>query len=196
MRYNRFRTLVLNTDGIPLAIVSWKRAIILLFDERVQQLDFYAGYKVHDGKGRGYPIPAVVMRKKYIRRDYRFAPFSKKNVFIRDHLTCQYCGNIFGPRELTFDHVIPRSKWRKEWGAPTCWENIVTCCIPCNRKKDNKACEQAKMFPIMPPIRPNYTEFFLGLTPWKSDIPPEWGPYLQNLPLFRGLKYYGQEITV
>lgn len=157
-----------------------------MMEGRVQQLDFYANQKIHDGKGRAYPVPAVVMKMKYVRRDYRHAPFCKKNIFLRDELTCQYCGVKFQPKELTFDHVIPRSKWT-ESGTPTCWENIVTCCLECNRKKANKTCEQARMFPIRKPVKPENGELFLGLSPWREKIPPEWTLYLKHLPLFRGL---------
>lgn len=195
MRHS-FRTLVLNADGRPLTIVSWKRAIILLAEGRVQQIDFYAGHKIHDTKGRAYPIPAVVLKNQYVKRDYRHAPFCKKNIFLRDSLTCQYCGIRYEPKELTFDHVIPRSKWNREKdGTPTCWENIVTCCLWCNRKKSNQTCEQARMYPITKPIRPDYGELFLGLSPWRDKIPREWIPYLRYLPLFKGLQY-GQEATV
>jgi len=31
---------------------------------------------------------------------------------------------------LTFDHVVPVAQ-----GGRKDWENIVTCCIPCNRRK-------------------------------------------------------------
>lgn len=184
-----FRTLVLNADGRPLTIISWKRAITLLAEERVQQLDFYAGHKIHDTKGRAYPVPAVVMKTQYVRRDYRHAPFCKKNVFLRDDLTCQYCGDKCEVRDLTFDHVVPRSKWDKSKGSPTCWENIVTSCVWCNRVKGDKSCEQAKMFPINKPTRPDHGELFLGISPWKDKIPKEWTPYLQYLPRFKSLQH-------
>lgn len=184
----KYRTLVLNADGRPLVVISWKRAIILLAEEIVQQLDFYPGKKIYDTKGRAYPIPAVVIKTKYVRRNYHNTPFNKKNIYIRDSLTCQYCGQKFPRSQLTLDHVIPRSKWTKAHGeTPTCWENIVTACITCNSTKSNKTCEQAKMFPINTPIRPNYTELFLGISPW-DRFPKEWEPYLQYSPLFKKIQ--------
>jgi 5-methylcytosine-specific restriction endonuclease McrA len=193
MKTNHRRTLVLNADYMPLTIISWQRAIVLLIEDRVHQVDFYKDDKIRDGHGRCYPIPAVVARKDYIKRDSRHAPFCKKNIFIRDQLTCAYCNRRFEPRHLTFDHVIPRSKWGGQ-GSPTCWENIVTCCLWCNRKKANKSCKDANMFPIKYPVRPAYGELFLGLSPWRDNIPEEWIPHLQYLPLFRGL--HGQEAKV
>jgi len=180
------KTLVLNADGMPLTVVSWKRAIRLVYEDRVHQIDFYANIKIHDGKGRAYPVPAVVMKREYIRRNYTYAPFSKKNIFIRDQLCCQYCGWKYEPRHLTLDHVIPKSRWDKVRGLSTCWENIVACCQSCNKKKDNKTCEESGMFPINMPVRPAYADMFLGMNPWHDRVPHEWMPYLKNLPLFKG----------
>jgi 5-methylcytosine-specific restriction endonuclease McrA len=195
---HKYRTLVLNADYIPLTIVSWQRAIVLEMDGRAYMLDFYKCDKIRDGHGHCYPIPAVIASRKHIKRDYRFAPFCRKNILIRDSLTCQYCGNAFDPKQLTLDHVIPRSRWDKDRnGSPTIWENIVTCCLKCNGKKANKTCEQAKMYPITKPVRPPYGEMFLGLSPWKENIPHEWLPFLQNLPLFKGInQHVKQEAAV
>lgn len=182
-----YRTLVLNADYLPLTIIGWQRAIVLIMENRVTQLDFYKNDSIKDGHGREYPIPAVVASHKYIRRDYRHAPFCKKNIYIRDVLTCAYCQKQFDTKHLTFDHVIPRSIWKNiRQGTPTCWENIVTCCLWCNRKKGNKTCEQARMFPYKTPVCPPYGEMFLGLAPWKDSVPPEWNPYIKNIPLFKG----------
>ncbi len=182
------RTLVLNADYRPLTIVTWQRAISLVMEERVTQLDFYSDRKIRDGRGRLYPIPAVVALNKYIRRDIRFAPFCRKNVFLRDMMVCQYCTKQYAATELTFDHVVPRSKWEDSGRSPTCWENIVTCCRRCNVQKADKSCKDAKMFPMKEPVRPPYGEMFLGLSPWRDTIPNEWIPYLQSLPSFKGIQ--------
>lgn len=192
----QYKTLILNADYRPLTIVSWQRAIVLEMDGRVQMLDFYKCDSIRDGHGRQYPIPAVMASTKYIKRDFRHAPFCKKNIFLRDSLTCQYCRQQFEAKNLTFDHVIPRTVWNKtRQGSPTTWENIVTCCVWCNRKKADKTCEQAKMFPLHAPIRPSYGELFLGLSPWRDSIPSEWLPYLANLPLFKSINHVKQEAT-
>lgn len=194
MKKNHLRTLVLNADYLPLTIISWQRSIVLLLEDRVHQLDFYKNDAIKDGHGRQYPIPAVVALRKYVRREARTAPFCRKNVLIRDALVCQYCVTRFDPSELTFDHVVPRSKWKGQ-DSPTCWENIVTCCLWCNRRKGNKTCQEARMFPVKTPVKPAFGEIFLGLSPWKETVPPEWTPYLQSLSLFRGISN-GQEAAV
>ncbi len=186
MNLDRLRTLILNTDGRPMAVVSWKKAISLMMGDRLVQLDFYDGIKIHDGKGVAYPVPAVAMTRKYVRRNAGQVPFCRKNILIRDQLRCGYCGHQFDPRSLTMDHVVPRSKWKGQ-GSPTTWENIVACCESCNKRKADLTCEQAKMFPLTRPTRPKQGEIFLGLSPWRDHIPREWLPYLQNLPLFKGV---------
>jgi 5-methylcytosine-specific restriction endonuclease McrA len=41
---------------------------------------------------------------------------------------------------LTLDHVLPKSR-----GGTNEWTNLVTCCSKCNRDKDNKTPDEAKM---------------------------------------------------
>ena len=71
-------------------------------------------------------------------------------MFLRDQFECQYCGD---PRDLTFDHIIPRSK-----GGRTTWENIVTACSPCNLTKGGRMPNQAKMHPRIRPHQPSVIE--------------------------------------
>lgn len=193
-KLDRCRTLILNADGLPIAIVGWKRAICLVMEERVTQLEFYHDVEARDGKGRAHPIPAVVSLNKYVRRDYRKAPFCRKNVLLRDGCMCAYCDAKLPPSDLTMDHVIPRSKW-KGAGTPTCWENIVTCCHACNRRKGDKSCEDANMFPRVHPATPSYGELFVGLNPYRDRIPKEWMTYLIHLPLFKSIMHH-EQVTV
>lgn len=188
MRNRNYRTLVLNADYYPLCTVGWKRAIVLQMGNRVSMVDFYKGDSIRDGHGREYPIPAVIASRKYVRRDYHHAPFNRKNVLIRDQLTCQYCGLGYNANQLTVDHVVPRSRWVGA-GTSTCWENVVAACIACNRRKANKTCEESGMPPLTKPHRPAYSEMFIGL----DRIPAEWLPYLKYL---KGLQHHVQETTV
>jgi 5-methylcytosine-specific restriction endonuclease McrA len=188
MSVPNLRTLVLNSDGMPLSVVRWQRAFCLIFNDHVYQLDFYQDVKVHDGKVIAYPVPAVIAIKKHIKRDYNAVPFNRKNVLSRDDYRCQYCGEQNEPHHLTFDHVYPISRWKKDGraGSPTNWTNVVSSCYRCNQKKKDRTCEEAGMYLMRQPFRPKYGEVFLGLSPSNDWVPPEWRPYLSHLPNFRG----------
>ena len=96
-----------------------------------------------------FRLPSVVCLKTYVK-PAKFPAFTRFNVFLRDRFTCQYCG---GKHELTFDHLIPRSK-----GGITTWENIVSACSPCNLKKGGKLPAEAHMWPANKPIRPSVNQ--------------------------------------
>jgi 5-methylcytosine-specific restriction endonuclease McrA len=113
-------TLVLNADYTPLSyyplsLWPWQTAIKAVFLDRV---DIVAHYEreVHS-PNRTMQIPSVIALKQYVRQS-QFPAFTRFNLFLRDRFTCQYCG---GPKELTFDHVVPRAQ-----GGRTTWENVVT----------------------------------------------------------------------
>jgi 5-methylcytosine-specific restriction endonuclease McrA len=91
-------------------------------------------------------LPSVVSLKNYVKRS-RFPAFTRFNVFLRDRFTCQYCGER---EELTFDHVVPRSK-----GGVTSWENVVAACSVCNLKKADLLPSAAKMWPAREPYQPS-----------------------------------------
>ena len=181
------RALVLNADYTPLSVVKWDRAITLSLinsedpTKGAQVVDYYEGDYIKDTRGNKYGMPAVVRITKYVKIGKNI-PFSRKNVFLRDQLTCQYCGKQLPPEGLTYDHVIPRAKWKKQnhQRSPTQWENIVTACVTCNRKKANKTPEEAQMHLIKPPQQPNPYGYVLGLTPW-SQFPDEWNIYLTSI---------------
>ena len=94
-------------------------------------------------------MPSVVSLKTYIKPS-RHPAFTRFNVFLRDRFTCQYCGER---DELTFDHVVPRSK-----GGLTTWENVVAACSPCNLRKGDKLCREADMHPLLAPYAPTIND--------------------------------------
>jgi 5-methylcytosine-specific restriction endonuclease McrA len=85
------------------------------------------------GVGRTFPLPSVVRVVRRFKRDRVRIRFSRLNIYARDGFTCQYCAVRFATEDLTFDHVLPRSR-----GGVTSWENIVTCCIACNAAKADR----------------------------------------------------------
>jgi 5-methylcytosine-specific restriction endonuclease McrA len=93
-------------------------------------------------------------------------------VYSRDDHRCQYCGDKFPPAQLTFDHVIPVAR-----GGQKGWDNIVTCCIPCNRRKGDRAPEQAGLRLVRRPRRPAALPA-LTLSLGLKRAPESWRDYL------------------
>jgi 5-methylcytosine-specific restriction endonuclease McrA len=188
MQKKHSRCLVLNADYTPLTIINWQKALIWAIKHEhnnkigVDILDFYKNDFIVGSNNRKHPIPAVVKTAKYFRINQHKVKFSRKNLFIRDNHTCQYCNAKFDICNLTYDHVIPKSIWNNNIGSPTCWTNIVTACINCNRKKRNRTPKQANMPLSNPPAAPHkhlkYLPIVNHLIKIKSDIPDEWKPYL------------------
>jgi 5-methylcytosine-specific restriction endonuclease McrA len=144
--------LVLNADYrplsyFPLSLWSWQDTIKAVFLERVNILEEYD--RMVRSPSFEMRLPSVVSLKTYIRPT-RNPAFTRFNVFLRDSFQCQYCGS---PDDLTFDHLIPRSR-----GGRTTWDNVVTACAPCNLRKGGRLSHQAGMFPSYPPHRPSINQ--------------------------------------
>lgn len=167
--------LVLNRFWQPIHACSARRAMQLLAlgNASVVQVDGEDLFATHDFRSwirysqHGSPqemirsvrlhvrVPDIIVLSHYGKLPRKDITFSRRNVFLRDDFTCQYCRKRFSESELNLDHVIPRQK-----GGTTSWENIVTSCIKCNTRKANKMPSEANMLPLQRPIaprwRPNY----------------------------------------
>ena len=149
------RVLVLNADYQPLSyhplsVVPWYEGVKAIFRDSVDIVAEY-GRKIRS-PGLEMNVPSVIALKTYVPQEQAPA-FTRFNLFLRDEWNCQYCGEEFVTRELTFDHVIPRSK-----GGKTSWENIVAACRCCNTRKGNYMPEHIRMFPINEPRQPSLHE--------------------------------------
>ena len=144
--------LVLNADFrplsyYPLSLWSWQDAIKAVFMDRVNIVSEYD--TVVRSPSFDMRLPSVVSLKSYIKPS-RTPAFTRFNVFLRDGFACQYCGAPGTAQDLTFDHVIPRSR-----GGRTTWQNIVAACGPCNLRKGGRTPGQAHMPVRRLPHRPN-----------------------------------------
>ncbi len=140
--------LVLNADYrplsyYPLSLWSWQDAIKAIFLDRVNVLSHY-DRQVHSPSFQ-MKLPSVVCLKTYVR-PARHPAFTRFNVFLRDRFSCQYCGTR---EDLTFDHVIPRSR-----GGLTTWDNVCAACSPCNLRKGGQMPDDCGMHPAQWPFQP------------------------------------------
>ena len=167
-------TLVLNASFEPLNIISWERAIQLLFQGKVEVLE-ESGTEVRSVT-QTIRVPAVLRLLKFIPLANRqqTVRFSRANVFLRDKFRCQYCEKRYPKTQLTLDHVIPVVQ-----GGKKTWENIVTSCRPCNQKKGGRTPKQAGFTLVKKPKRPTWLSH--GQLPTYAAVLPEiWQIYLTN----------------
>jgi 5-methylcytosine-specific restriction endonuclease McrA len=143
--------IVLNGDFTYLCTVGWKRAINLALSGKVKVLKY--SDRVISCVEKVFKVPAVVALIKIVRMVYRHkVPYSKKNILIRDHYKCSYCG--LKSKTLTIDHVIPRSR-----GGKTNFDNCVACCKSCNDLKGAQTPREASLVLKKRPFQPTISEF-------------------------------------
>lgn len=147
--------LVLNADFrplsyFPLSLWPWQETVKAVFLDRVNILSEYD--RVVHSPSFSMKLPSVIALKEFIPQERRPA-FTRFNVFLRDRFRCQYCGEGSPAPDLTFDHVVPRSR-----GGRTNWENVVTACQTCNLRKGNRLPHQAHMHPKRSPFQPSTFE--------------------------------------
>jgi 5-methylcytosine-specific restriction endonuclease McrA len=168
-----FPALVLNADFrplsyFPLSIWSWQDAVKAVFLDRVSVLNEYEA-EVHSPT-LTMRLPSVIALKEYIPSARRPA-FTRFNVFLRDHFACQYCGDHRPTHDLTFDHVIPRSR-----GGQHVWDNVVAACRRCNHvKADRHVAELGWRLRHQPGPPSGLAWRIIGT----GHRDPRWLPYLQ-----------------
>lgn len=166
-----YPALVLNADfapvsTFPLSVWDFGRTMRNTLKERVTVLETYD--VTLRSPSLEYQPPSVVALKRYIKRPNRVT-FTRMNLFLRDDFRCQYCGEQHAPRDLTFDHVVPRRD-----GGGTSWDNIVAACVPCNSRKGHRR----DMRPRVPPRAPSARELMRRRTPPKDSLHRSWLDYL------------------
>jgi 5-methylcytosine-specific restriction endonuclease McrA len=161
--------LVLNRAYIPVHIIDWKKAISLIYQESAKPLDRdLITYSFNewlefskDYINKDYPkvntvnnqiaIPEIIILKNYDRLPIRDVKFSRQTLFERDNFKCYLCNESFERKDLTIDHIVPRSK-----GGKTSWENTISCCKSCNYLKGDKDLSQLNLKPFFMPKKPRW----------------------------------------
>ncbi len=167
--------LVLNRFWQPVHTCSARRAVHLLClgHAQVVQVEGEEKFNTHDlGSWIGYSkgiangeiihsvklalrVPRIIVLAIYDRLPRLEVKFTRRNVFMRDKFTCQYCVKVLPEMKLNLDHVIPRDK-----GGKTTWDNIVTSCVKCNTRKSNKLPRDANMHPATKPFAPRWRPLY------------------------------------
>jgi 5-methylcytosine-specific restriction endonuclease McrA len=177
--------LVLNRSYLPIHVTTVRRAFTLIYQGTALAVN--GSYETFDFDGWqrqsaleyewiGTPsgairVPRVILLRAYDRVPRRHVRYSRLNVFARDKFTCQYCGVRPHRSLLNLDHVIPRSL-----GGRTSWENVVCCCIECNRRKGGRTPTQARLRLTRKPQRPRWTPMLHHIGP--NIRYDEWRPFL------------------
>ncbi len=164
------QVLLLNSSYEPLGVLGWEAAITGLCNDKFVVVEEYD--QVVRSSSTEMRLPAVIRTKKYVDKPVKDLKFSRVNVYTRDDYECQYCGEHCDTDELTYDHVLPRSR-----GGRTDWENVVSCCYSCNARKGARTPREARMTLRKQPVRPKavpQVEFrYHG-----DDIPQQWRDYV------------------
>ena len=178
-------TLVLNRNWQPVGVATVARSLVMLWNEsaRVVDPDDYRLYTWGDWSKLvprdGEPfiravrvrlrVPEVVVLARYDRLPGSAVTFSRRNLYKRDHFTCQYCGAQPGSAELTIDHIVPRAQ-----GGTSSWENCVLACIACNKRKADHTPHEAGMRlrtkPDRPAWRPLYASPAVRIESWSKFV--------------------------
>ena len=164
------QVLLLNITYEPLKIINWKKAITLLCLGKVEVIEEYE--QEIRSVTFSLKLPSVVRLLKFIKRPKSPIRFSRQNIYARDRYKCQYCGRPFPSEELTYDHILPKSR-----GGKTARGNIVPCCVGCNRSKGGRTPEEAGMRLVRKPVRPSWVPA-LRITIGFQKVPETWRDYL------------------
>lgn len=162
------KVLVLNQDFSPISVCTIQRAFLLTYLNKSELVQAANGYKLRS-ISQSFPMPAVIRLNKYANIPYKGVSLTRQNIFKRDNSRCQYCETS---KDLTLDHVIPKSK-----GGKSSWGNLVTACKRCNAKKGDNSLEQSGLKIKTKPYKPSYVMF---LRDHSGLICEEWEPYLKT----------------
>jgi 5-methylcytosine-specific restriction endonuclease McrA len=138
------KVLVLSASGVPQNVCKWTRAVLLLCKGKAELVE-------HAGRilAPQFPMPLVIKLSSYATRPFKSLAPNRENVIFRDGNTCQYCGRRHKAKNLTLDHVFPRSR-----GGRDTWSNLVAACHSCNGLKGDRTPDEARMPLLSVPCRP------------------------------------------
>lgn len=165
--------LVLNRFYMAVHVISVRRSLVLLYRDLAEVIDVEQGQffnynfqswielssmmsekelpadEIIRSVSFAVRVPRVLRLNNYDKIPKQTLRFNRRNLFARDNNQCQYCGKSFSLSQLSFDHVVPRSR-----GGATSWDNVVCCCLNCNGRKSDRLPEEVGLKLIRKPARP------------------------------------------
>jgi 5-methylcytosine-specific restriction endonuclease McrA len=161
------RVLLLNATFEPLAVVTAKRAVVLMLTGKAECVEATIDGFFHS-ENLAIPAPSVMRLSRYVRVPYRRAvPMTRAGVLRRDQRRCAYCGR----RADTIDHVVPRSR-----GGAHSWENCVAACRTCNSRKADRLLDELGWALRVTPVAPHRAPG--GIMVLAVEPLPQWEPWL------------------
>ena len=161
------KTLVLDSSYTARSIIDTERAFVIHYKGNADIIKEHPETFGLVNQNLKINKPSVIKVYRFVNQNIQKVPLNRDNVYRRDGFQCVYCG-CNNRKTLTLDHVLPQSK-----GGKDSWDNLVTCCLRCNREKADLTLEEyGKEIPQ--PKRPH----FLMLMKQLMYIPDEWKPYL------------------
>ena len=190
-----YDTLILNRLYIPCHIISWKRAVSILYQDLARSLDqdlmpyeykewveygqrpdFDESYYrfVHSANVK-FAVPDILVLSKYDKLPKRDVKFTRDNIFQRDAYKCAYCGRRFKRDLLSIDHIVPKSK-----GGDNTWRNTISSCKVCNNTKADRTPSQAGMPLLFDPTEPKWSDGLAKLAA-RPNLRPNWARFLESV---------------
>lgn len=184
-------TLVLDTQGFPVAFVSWQRAVNLWCQSRAVVVTEDTERVLHS-QCFEMGLPRVIRLRNHISRKLRVKiPMTRRNIAIRDNSSCQYCGEVLETQDYTIDHVIPRTR-----GGVSIWSNLTLACQGCNKIKANRTPQEAGLMLRQKPYEPNQFDPRFNFRLHIKVLRPEWEDYKQwIIAEDQAWKYWNVELS-
>ncbi len=144
--------LVLNQNYEPLNVCNDRRAYLLISGGKAEVLEHGPGHI--RTPTLSFQRPSVIRLVYLIKRPRPKVRLTRREIFLRDHFTCQYCG--VKTRDLTLDHIVPRHR-----GGVHSWENLASACRSCNHKKGGKSLADSHMTLRRLPFEPKANSYYM-----------------------------------
>ena len=163
-----YQTLKLDATYRPVEVIAGIDALVMCIIGKAKAIENYEA-KI-SSPSKSFKIPSVIVLQRVVKYRLTMPSCSRKGIFERDQNICQYCNKYFSGKELTLDHVLPKSR-----GGSNAWSNLVAACKNCNQKKGDKTLREADMTLLIKPRSPKNN--LVKITPYLKKI---WKDYLWN----------------